>query len=248
MASDKAIELKNAFKSFGNTQILKGVDFDLRSGETLALLGDNGAGKSTLIKCLCGYEKFDSFDEFVISKTPIIKDKFNLLKARDMGIEVVFQEGFLGSEQEIYRNIFATRHITKFGLIDTKKEIEVANKILKEFLGFGGAGLDATSKAKNLSGGEKQGLAIARAIYFRSKILILDEPTTALGVDQSKRFMDYLKLLKEQNLSTIIITHDLNQPFNLADRFFFLRGGKGHKELPRSEISSIDELYKPCYE
>ena len=148
MASDKAIELKNAFKSFGNTQILKGVDFDLRSGETLALLGDNGAGKSTLIKCLCGYEKFDSFDEFVISKTPIIKDKFNLLKARDMGIEVVFQEGFLGSEQEIYRNIFATRHITKFGLIDTKKEIEVANKILKEFLGFGGAGLDATSKAK----------------------------------------------------------------------------------------------------
>ena len=153
MASDNAIELKNAFKSFGNTQILKGVDFTLRNGEFLALLGDNGAGKSTLIKCLCGYEKFDSFDEFKILQIPIAKDKFNLLKARNMGIEVVFQEGFLGGEQEIYRNIFATRHITKFGLIDAKKEIDVTNKILKEFLGFSGAGLDATSKAKNLSGG-----------------------------------------------------------------------------------------------
>lgn len=74
-----------------------------------------------LIKCLCGYEKFDSFDEFKISQIPIAKDKFNLLKARDMGIEVVFQGGFLGGEQEIYSNIFATCHITKFGLIDAKK-------------------------------------------------------------------------------------------------------------------------------
>lgn len=248
MASDNAIELKNAFKSFGNTKILKGINFNLKKGETIALLGDNGAGKSTLIKCLCGYDRFDKFDNFSVLDTPINRGEFDLLQARNLGMEVVFQDSSLGLSQEIYRNIFATRHITKFGLIDKKKEIEISNQILKEFMGFSGAGIDATSLASNLSGGEKQGLAIARAIYFKSQILILDEPTTALGVNETERFMGFLDKLKEQNLSIIIITHNLNQAFHIADKFVLLRSGVIEQELDKSEISDLNSLYKVFYE
>lgn len=248
MASDNAIELKNAFKSFGNTKILKGINFNLKKGETIALLGDNGAGKSTLIKCLCGYDRFDKFDSFSVLDAPIKRGEFDLLKARNLGMEVVFQDSSLGLSQEIYRNIFATRHITKFGLIDKKKEIEISNQILKEFMGFSGAGIDATSLASNLSGGEKQGLAIARAIYFKSQILILDEPTTALGVNETERFMGFLDKLKEQNLSIIIITHNLNQAFHIADKFVLLRSGVIEQELDKSEISDLNSLYKVFYE
>ncbi|WP_169940014.1 ATP-binding cassette domain-containing protein [Campylobacter sp. RM15925] len=248
MASDNAIELKNAFKSFGNTKILKGINFNLKKGETIALLGDNGAGKSTLIKCLCGYDRFDKFDSFSVLDTPIKRGEFDLLQARNLGMEVVFQDSSLGLSQEIYRNIFATRHITKFGLIDKKKEIEISNQILKEFMGFSGAGIDATSLASNLSGGEKQGLAIARAIYFKSQILILDEPTTALGVNETERFMGFLDKLKEQNLSIIIITHNLNQAFHIADKFVLLRSGVIEQELNKSEISDLNSLYKVFYE
>lgn len=248
MASDNAIELKNAFKSFGNTKILKGINFNLKKGETIALLGDNGAGKSTLIKCLCGYDRFDKFDNFSVLDTPIKQGEFNLLQARNLGMEVVFQDSSLGLSQEIYRNIFATRHITKFGLIDKKKEIEISNQILKEFMGFSGAGIDATSLASNLSGGEKQGLAIARAIYFKSQILILDEPTTALGVNETERFMGFLDKLKEQNLSIIIITHNLNQAFHIADKFVLLRSGVIEQELNKREISDLNSLYKVFYE
>ncbi|WP_169972907.1 MULTISPECIES: ATP-binding cassette domain-containing protein [unclassified Campylobacter] len=248
MASDNAIELKNAFKSFGKTKILKGINFTLKKGETIALLGDNGAGKSTLIKCLCGYDRLDKFDSFSVLDTPIKRGEFDLLQARNLGMEVVFQDSSLGLSQEIYRNIFATRHITKFGLIDRKKEIEISNQILKEFMGFSGAGIDATSLASNLSGGEKQGLAIARAIYFKSQILILDEPTTALGVNETERFMGFLDKLKEQNLSIIIITHNLNQAFHIADKFVLLRSGVIEQELDKSEISDLNSLYKVFYE
>lgn len=248
MVSGNAIEIKGGFKNFGNTQILKGINFSLKKGEVIALLGDNGAGKSTLIKCLCGYEKFDKFDTFNILNQAINPKNFDILKARNLGVEVVFQDSSLGLSQEIYRNIFATRHISKFGLIDRKKEIEISNQILKEFLGFSGVGIDATTLVSNLSGGEKQGLAIARAIYFKSQILILDEPTTALGVNETKRFMGFLQRLKEQNLSIIIITHNLNQAFHIADKFVLLKDGVIANELLRDEISDINALYKVFYE
>ncbi|CZE47809.1 ATP-binding cassette domain-containing protein [Campylobacter geochelonis] len=248
MALDNIIKIKNAYKSFGKTEVLKGVDFSLKSGEIIALLGDNGAGKSTFIKCLCGYDKFDSVDGFEIDNKSINLAKFSLKQARNLGIEVVFQESTLGLSQEIYRNIFATRHITKFGLIDRKKEIEITEQILKEFLGFKGSGLNATSKALNLSGGEKQGLAIARAVYFNSKMLILDEPTTALGVNETSRVMGFIASLKEKNISVIIITHNLNHAYETCDKFVFLRDGVIKKELLKEQISNLDELYKAFYE
>ncbi|PSM52212.1 monosaccharide ABC transporter, ATP-binding protein [Campylobacter blaseri] len=242
------IKIKNAHKSFGKTEVLKGIDFSLKKGEVVALLGDNGAGKSTFIKCLCGFDKFDKTDEFSIFGKEIDKKRYSLKESRKLGIEVVFQENSLGLEQEIYRNIFANRHITKFGLIDRKKEIAITNEILKNFLGFNGKGLNATTKALNLSGGEKQGLCIARAIHFNSKVLILDEPTTALGINEAAKFMGFLKKLKQKGMSVIIITHNLNQAFNIGDKFVLLRDGLIKSEFLKEEISSLDALYKAFYE
>ena len=242
MALDKVIEIKNAFKSFGKTEVLKGVNLELFKGETLVLLGDNGAGKSTLIKCISGFDKFDKFDEFNINDKSIIKSQISFKNMRNLGVEVVFQESSVSQNQEIYRNIFATRHITKFGLIDRKKEIEITNEILKNHLKFSGAGLNAKSTALNLSGGEMQGLAIARAIYFKSNILIMDEPTTALGVTQQNELSSYLKSLKE--VSVILITHSLSKAFELGDRFVLLRYGKIEKTATKDEIKTIESLYK----
>lgn len=244
MESDNLITLKNAYKSFGNTKVLKGVDLSLRPSQTLVILGDNGAGKSTLIKCLCGIEKFDKFDEFSVTKCSVCK-KYSFKRARNCGIEAVFQEASIADNQSIYRNIFAGRHIkNKFGLINSKKEIEITNEILKDFLGFKGVGLNATSIAKNLSGGEKQGLAIARAIHFKSKILILDEPTTALGVNESKNLNKFLKKAKKDGISIILITHDLKFAYEFGDKFILLRQGVIQKELDKNEIEDINKLYE----
>ena len=242
MASDSVIKLKNAFKSFGKTEVLKGVDFELKKGEILVLLGDNGAGKSTLIKCLCGFDKFDKFDEFNVNQKALSSKQINFKFMRNLGVEVVFQESAVCKNQEIYRNIFATRHIKKFGFIDKKTEIKVANELLKTYLNYTGVGLDAKSKALNLSGGERQGLAIARAIYFKSNILILDEPTTALGVAQQNKLTSYLKELDD--VSIILITHSLNKAYELGDKFILLKGGKILKTAQKSDFKTLDSLYR----
>lgn len=240
MASDRVISLKNGYKSFDKTKVLKGINLELFKDEILVLIGDNGAGKSTLIKCLCGLLKFDSFDEFLINNKSVDLNKFSVKSARNLGIEVVFQENSIALNQEIYRNIFATRHIKKFGLIDRKKEIDIANKILKDYMHFSGIGLDSTKNACNLSGGEKQGLALARAIYFKSGILILDEPTTALGVTQTNKLIEFLKELKDTSI--ILITHNFAKAYELGDRFVFLRNGAIGKSVLKAEIKGLEEL------
>lgn len=242
MALDKILELKNAYKSFGKTDVLKGVNLELFKGEILVLLGDNGAGKSTLIKCLSGFDKFDSYDEYKINLNLIRKKELTFKNMRNLGMEVVFQETSISPNQEIYRNIFATRHITKFGLIDKKAEIKITNQILKEHLKYTGAGLNAKSSALNLSGGEKQGLAIARAMHFKSNILIMDEPTTALGVTQQNELTKYIKSLK--GVSIILITHSLNKAYELGDRFVLLRNGIIEKRALKSEFENLESLYR----
>lgn len=243
MELDNLISIKNAHKSYGLTKILKGIDFYIKKNQTLIILGDNGAGKSTLIKCISGITKFDKFDEFKILNQDAPK-KYNLKVARKFGIESVFQESSIANNQSLYRNIFAGRHILKYGLIDAKEEIKITNEILKNFMRFSGVGVDAKSLAKNLSGGEKQGLAIARAIHFKSKILILDEPTTALGVNESKRLFEFLEILKKEGISIIIITHDLKFAYEFGDEFLLLRDGIFKKRFDKSSLNSLNSLYE----
>lgn len=241
---NNAISIKNAYKYFDKTIVLNGLDFHLKNGEILALLGANGAGKSTLIKSICGLHSFDKAEFEIFGKNVSLKN-YNLKTARDLGIECVFQEQNLGLKQEIYRNIFATRHITnKFGFIDIQREIDVSNDLLRDFMGFKSELINATSITENLSGGEKQGLSIIRAIYFKSKILILDEPTSALGVNETKKFLDYLKSLENTQISVILITHNISHAYEICDRFNILSHGKIIQDKEKFELQNLQELYE----
>ncbi|PLY07226.1 MAG: ABC transporter ATP-binding protein [Arcobacter sp.] len=237
----QVLNLKNAFKTYGKTQVLKDINLELNSGEVISLLGDNGAGKSTLIKCLSGLENFDKA-KLTINEKKVNLKKYDIKSARDLGFETVYQESSVGLEQEIYRNIFLGREITNtFGFIDIKKEQEVSMHLLQNFLGLRGVGLSANSKVSSLSGGERQGLAIARAIYFDSKVVILDEPTTALAIKDVKKVLSFIKNLQEHEKSCILITHNILHAYEVSDRFIMLDRGEIKVDIKKDDIS-LEEL------
>jgi len=237
----QVLNLKNAFKTYGKTQVLKDINLELNSGEVISLLGDNGAGKSTLIKCLSGLENFDKA-KLTINEKKVNLKKYDIKSARDLGFETVYQESSVGLEQEIYRNIFLGREITNtFGFIDIKKEQEVSMHLLQNFLGLRGVGLSANSKVSSLSGGERQGLAIARAIYFDSKVVILDEPTTALAIKEVKKVLSFIKNLQEHEKSCILITHNILHAYEVSDRFIMLDRGEIKVDIKKDDIS-LEEL------
>lgn len=231
------LKLKNAFKAYGKTQVLKDINLELFKGEIISILGDNGAGKSTLIKCLSGLESFDKAS-FEIDKKAIDLKKYDIKTARALGLETVYQESSVGLEQEIYRNIFLGRELTNaFGFINIKKEQEISMNLLKKFLGLKGVGVSATSKVKALSGGERQGLAIARAIHFDSKLVILDEPTTALAIKEVQKVLNFIKTLQEHEKTCIFITHNILHAYEVSNRFIILDRGEIKADIKKSDIS-----------
>ena len=234
------LNLKNAFKTYDKTQVLKNINLELYEGEVISLLGDNGAGKSTLIKCLSGLEKFDNA-ELVVNEKKIDSNNYNIRSARDLGFETVYQESSVGLEQEIFRNIFLGREITNvFGFIDIKKEQEVSMHLLQNFLGLRGIGINSNSKVNSLSGGERQGLAIARAIYFDSKVVILDEPTTALAIKEVGKVLNFIKTLQEYKKSCILITHNISHAYEVSNRFLILERGEIKADIKRNDISLLE--------
>lgn len=222
---DYILEMKKISKSFGNVHALMGVDFCLKKGEVVALLGDNGAGKSTLIKIMSGLYTQDS-GEIVISGDTKDVRKWNVRSARESGIETVYQDRALGYSQPLWRNLFAGRHIkNSFGLIDVKAEIEASQKIIDDF-GLSGAGISPNTPALVLSGGERQGLAIGRAMYFRAEVVVLDEPTTALAVNEVEYVLNFARIVRDEGRSVVIITHSIDHAWSIADRFVILSHGR----------------------
>lgn len=234
------LNLKNASKFYGNTQVLKDINLEFYEGSVISILGDNGAGKSTLIKCLSGLEKFDKAD-LTINGTKVNLKNYDIKNARDLGFETVYQEFSVGLEQEIYRNIFLGREITNsLGFIDIKKEQQVSMDLLQNFLGLRGIGINPNSKVSSLSGGERQGLAIARAIYFDSKVVILDEPTTALAIKEVSKVLNFIKTLQEHQKSCILITHNIAHAYEVSNRFIILERGEIKADINKNDISLID--------
>lgn len=230
------LTLKNAFKSYGKTHVLKDINLELNEGEIISILGDNGAGKSTLIKCLSGLESFDKAS-FEINKKTIDVKNYDIQTARALGLETVYQESSVGLEQEIYRNIFLGRELTNaFGFINVKKEQEISMNLLRKFLGLKGVGITPISKVKALSGGERQGLAIARAIHFDSKLVILDEPTTALAIKEVQKVLRFIKTLQEHHKTCIFITHNILHAFEVSNRFIILDRGEVKADIKKSDI------------
>ena len=235
------LELRNIRKSFGTVVALDGVDFTLNPGEVVALLGDNGAGKSTLIKILSGVQKADS-GTMRINGIPVDIRRHTVAKARKMGVETVHQGSALGEKQPLWRNVFIGRHITnRWGFIDVARERSETLDILHGRLGLRGAGIHADAEVKVLSGGERQGLAIGRAMHFQSDIVILDEPTTALSLKEVNKVLDFIGHIKAAGKSCVFISHNLRHAHMASDRFVLLDRGKNIGEYRKDELNQ-DEL------
>lgn len=211
--------------------------------EVVALLGDNGAGKTTLVKILSGVETADS-GGFQINGTPVDLKAYNVSMARHFGIETVHQDRALGEKQAIWRNFFMGRHLKGFlGSIPKKKEQMETLKVLEGILGLDGVGLSPEAPVSVLSGGERQGLAIGRAIYFNSEIILLDEPCTALAVNEVNKVLSFIKKIKDNNKSAIFISHNIAHAHEVCDRFIFVNHGKIAAEFHASDVD-IDDLTK----
>jgi len=233
---EQIIKLEGINKSFGSVTALENICFELHPNEVLGLVGDNGAGKTTLIKILSGVIKADS-GSFYIGKERINLKKYSVARARKYGIETVHQDRALGEKQPIWRNFFMGRHMKGFlGMIRINKEKEETIKILKDILGLYGAGVSPDAPVCNLSGGERQGLAIGRAIYFNSDIVILDEPCTALAVNEVNKVLSFIRQIKKNNKAAILISHNLSHVYDVSDRFVFLNQGKIAGSYLKSEI------------
>ena len=235
------VELKDVTKKFAGVTALKGVSLNVRKGEVVGLIGDNGAGKSTLIKTLVGVHAPDSGSIEIHGK---LVEKWNALKAREAGIETVFQDKALCPQQSIVWNIFMGKELTyPFGFVRQKEQIAVANRLIRE-IGFTSELIDAESPVGNLSGGERQGVAIARAIFNEAELIVLDEPTNNLALNETQKVFDFITNVKETGRSVLFIGHNIYHVYDISDRFIILDRGEVIHKLDKKEVASAEKLMK----
>lgn len=240
--SNYLLEMKNIYKSFGKVEVLKGIDFKIGKNEIIGLCGDNGAGKSTLIKLITGVHKPSSGDIYYKGEKITIH---SVKKSREMGIETVYQERALADLQALWRNMFAGREITnKLGFMDVKKQKEETDKLLREHMGFTSKAITTDSRVVSLSGGEKQGIAIGRALYYNADLIILDEPTMGLSLSETKKVLDFVKDIKERGKSAIFISHNIFFVYPVADRFVILDRGKVAGDFLKKNLSQDNLVEK----
>jgi D-xylose transport system ATP-binding protein len=226
------LELRGINKSFGTVQVLHDVDFRARGGRVTALVGDNGAGKSTLIKGIAGIYTFDSgsyvFDGREVTVT-------NPKAANALGIEVVYQDLALCDNLDIVHNLFLGRELRKAGVLDETTMEQRASETLK---GFSVRTVRSIrQQVASLSGGQRQTVAIARAVLGNSRLVILDEPTAALGVAQTERVLRLVRRLADRGLAVILISHNLNDVFAVADDIAVLYLGQLAATVNREDVT-----------
>lgn len=230
------IQMKNIHKSFGGVVALDGVDFELGDNEVVGLVGDNGAGKSTLIKILSGVFPPDEGEIFIRGRK--VERGYSVRKAHKLKIETVHQERALGEMQSMWRNIFAGRQITnRLGFIKIDKAKEETRKIMTEMMRFTGGGVSPDSTVGTLSGGEKQGVTIGRALYFNADLIILDEPTMALSIQETAKVLDFVRAIKREGKSAIYISHNIYLLYPVCERFVLLDRGRVIRQFQKSEVS-----------
>ena len=233
------IELENIAKYYGNIIALQHVTTQVNAGEVTCVLGDNGAGKSTFIKTLAGVHQHDEGEIRVDGETVRFKSP---REALDAGIATVYQDLAMVPLMSVWRNFFLgaepTKGVWPFRWVDKAK----AKAIAKEEMGKMGIDIrDTDQPVGTLSGGERQSVAIARAVYFGAKVLILDEPTSALGVKQSGVVLKYIVAARDRGLGVIFNTHNPHHAYPVGDRFMILNRGKSmgnfaKEDLPRDEL------------
>ena len=235
------IELNKVAKRFGGITALSNASLSVNKGEIVGLIGDNGAGKSTLIKTLVGVHSPDDGDIIIRGKKVT---NWNALKARESGIETVFQDRALCPQQSIVWNIFMGKELRyPFGSIREKEQISEANRLIRE-IGFMSELINADSPVGNLSGGERQGVAIARAIYNNAELIILDEPTNNLSLNETQKVFDFVLNVKKSNRSVLFIGHNIYHVYDISDRFVILDRGEVVHQINKEDIGTPEELMK----
>ena len=235
------LELRNVTKSFGTVLALRNLQFDVAAGEVHCLLGDNGAGKSTVIKILSGVYRMTEGQYLIDGQVASIASPRDAL---DRGVATVFQDLALVPLMSITRNFFMGRELTKGRGLFSRFDIARANEVVLDALSEIGIDVrDPTQAVGTLSGGERQCLAIARAVHFGARVLILDEPTSALGVHQASIVLKYVAQARQRGLGVIFISHNIHHAFAVADRFTLLNRGKSKGTFSKNEISRDEVLH-----
>lgn len=238
------LELKGINKRYGAVQALRDLDFQINPREIVALLGDNGAGKSTLIKMMSGVVQPDTGSIYAFGKPVELKSRHD---SEALGIETIYQDTALVDTMSITRNIFMGREIANsLGFMRHAKMREISQAVLEHAVRIGG--IESPDKlVGDLSGGQKQAVAIARAVYFKRNILLLDEPTSALSVRATEALLDYIRKLKEDDVSSVLVTHNLYHAYQVCDRFVVMSRGEKVCDLPKG-LTSIEQLTRTVIE
>ena len=235
-----ALRMVHIEKYFGLVCALRDVNLEVGSNEIVGLIGDNGAGKSTLVKILTGVFHPTS-GELYIAGRQVDWSSYNVQRAHEHGIETVYQDKSLGEKQALWRNFFIGRQITnRFGFIDVRKEKEIANEIMVNTIGFRGRGITVDSRVSKLSGGERQGVAIGRAMHFEAELIILDEPTVALSLKEVNKVINFVHGIKEGGKACIYISHSIQDVYEVSDRFVVLDRGEVVGDLAKKDVSLKD--------
>jgi len=231
-ASTPLLSLRNIQKSFGAVHVLRGVDLDVRAGQVTALVGDNGAGKSTLIKGIAGIHPFDH-GEYLFEGQPV--HVANPKQANALGIEVVYQDLALCDNLDIVQNLYLGRELLSTGMLD---EISMEERAAETLAGLSVRTVKSVrQKVASLSGGQRQTVAIARAVLWNSKLVILDEPTAALGVAQTEQVLRLVRRLADRGLAVILISHNMNDVLAVADDIAVLYLGKLTAQVEAKDVT-----------
>ncbi|WP_082461784.1 ATP-binding cassette domain-containing protein [Agromyces sp. Leaf222] len=238
------LRARRLVKTFGRVVGLDGVSLELYPGEVLAIIGDNGAGKSTLIKCLTGAEIPDEGEMWLEGKPVSFKRPQD---ARDAGIETVYQNLAVSPALDVASNLFLGRELRKKGILGSVFRVVdqkgMRQRARDELRALGISTLqDVTVPVENLSGGQRQAVAVARAAAFGSRVVVLDEPTAALGVRESNQVLELIRQLRDRGIPVILISHNMPHVFDVADRIHIQRLGKRAATITPQSHSMTDAV------
>jgi simple sugar transport system ATP-binding protein len=236
------LEMRNISKSFGEVEALRNVDFHLGQNEVVGLLGDNGAGKSTLIKIITGYHQPTSGEIYFNGEKV---ENLTVPRARQLGVETVYQERALAELQSLWRNIFLGRELTnRYGILDVNRMKQETHHLMSQSMGFTSTAVSPDSKVRTFSGGEKQGVAIVRALYFNADIIILDEPTMGLSLNETQKLLNFVRSIRNAGKAAIFIDHNIVHVYTVADRVVVIDRGRVAGEFLTKDISLEDLMDK----
>ena len=234
---EPVLEARQIVKRFGRVQALRGANLTVYPQEVVALVGDNGAGKSTLVKTMVGVHPPDDGVILFEGKPVTVHTPHD---ARDLGIETVYQDLALAAEVDPAANMFLGREVLRPGLLGKLGFLDKTAMRRRSDEAFNSLGVriqDTSARVANMSGGQRQGIAICRAVTWASKIVFMDEPTAALGVVQTRNVLEHIQRVREHGLSVVLISHNMPEVFEVADRIEVLRLGERVAQFQRGDVT-----------